>query len=166
MQKGGSDDDGSGDSDEERNIAFAAAQARAGRYGQKIEDEEDGTKTPPRITPLPDLDEVLEGLTIDIRTRQQRKDFILQKLQDLKDDKVRIEERKKYLQEQLQKTGDEYEKLRQESGLPALPSSGMEGGRLITERGLDSLGTTPMAGTTPVGNTPIAGRSGEESDAE
>jgi hypothetical protein len=162
----GSDDDGSGDSDEERNIAFAAAQARAGRYGQKIEDEEDGTKTPPRITPLPDLDQVLEGLTIDIRTRQQKKDSILQKLQDLKDDKVRIEERKKYLQEQLQKTGDEYEKLRQESGLPALPSSGMDGGRLITERGLDSLGTTPMAGTTPVGNTPVAGRSGEDSDAE
>ncbi|KAJ4372195.1 hypothetical protein N0V83_003969 [Neocucurbitaria cava] len=151
----GSDDDGSIDSDEERNAAFAAAQARAGRYGQKIEDDDDGSKTPPRITPLPDLDEVLEGLTIDIRTKQQRKDIILQKLQGLKDDKVRIEERKKYLQEQLQKTGDEYEKVRQEAGLPALPSNGLEGGRLITERGLDSLGTTPLAG-----------RSSEDSDDE
>ncbi|CAO2656742.1 Nn.00g055450.m01.CDS01 [Neocucurbitaria sp. VM-36] len=151
----GSDDDGSIDSDEERNAAFAAAQARAGRYGQKIEDDDDGSKTPPRITPLPDLDEVLEGLTIDIRTKQQRKDTILQKLQELKDDKVRIEERKKYLQEQLQKTGDEYDKLRQEAGLPALPSNGLDGGRLLTERGLDSLGTTPLAG-----------RSSEDSDDE
>jgi hypothetical protein len=151
--EGGSDDDGSADSDEERNNAFAAAQARAGRYGQKIEDEDDGSKTPPRITPLPNLDEILEGLTIDIRTKQQRKALILQKLQELKDDKVRIEERKAYLQEQLQKTGEEYEKLRQEAGLPALPAGGVEGGRLITERGLDSLGTTPLAG-----------RSSEESD--
>jgi hypothetical protein len=159
--EGGLGDDGSDDSDEERNTAFAAAQSRAGRYGQKFEDEEDGTKTPPRITPLPDLDEVLEGLTIDIQTRKQKKDMILQKLADLKDDKVRIEERKKYLQEQLQKTGEEYEKLRQESGLPAIPASSMDGGRLITERGLDSLGTTPLAGTTPV-----LGRSSEDSDDE
>ena len=151
----GSDDDGSIDSDEERNAAFAAAQARAGRYGQKIDDEDDGSKTPPRITPVPDLDDVLEGLTIDIQTKQQKRKSIVQKLQELKDDKARIEERKKYLQEQLQKTGEEYEKLRQEAGLPALPSNGMEGGRLITERGLDSLGTTPLAG-----------RSSEDSDDE
>ncbi|KAH7076846.1 nineteen complex-related protein 2-domain-containing protein [Paraphoma chrysanthemicola] len=151
----GSDDDGSADSDEERNAAFAAAQARAGRYGQKIADEDDGSKTPPRITPLPQLDNILEGLTIDIQTKKQRKDLILQKLQELKDDKIRIEERKKYLQEQLQKTGEEYEKLRQEAGLPALPSSDVNGGRLITERGLDSLGTTPLAG-----------RSGADSDDE
>lgn len=144
--EGGSDDDGSDDSEEERHAAFATAQARAGRYGQKIDDEDDGAKTPPRITPLPDLDDVLEGLTIDVRTKQQRKDLILQKLQELQDDKVRIEERKKYLQEQLQKTGDEYEKLRQEAGLPALPAAGVDGGRLITERGLDSMGTTPLAG--------------------
>lgn len=142
----GSDDDGSDDSDEERNAAFAAAQARAGRYGQKIEDDDDGTKTPPRITPLPNLDEILEGLSVDLRLHQQRKELILQKLNDLKDDKTRIEERKKYLQEQLQRTGDEYEKLRVEAGLPALPSNGIEGGRLITERGLDSLGTTPLVG--------------------
>jgi hypothetical protein len=151
----GSDDDGSADSDEERNAAFAAAQARAGRYGQKIEDEEDGTKTPPRITPLPQLDEILEGLSIEIQTKKQRKELILQKLQEFKDDKARIEERKKYLQEQLQKTGEEYEKLRQESGLPALPSNDVNGGRLITERGLDSMGTTPLAG-----------RSGADSDDE
>ncbi|KAF2831306.1 hypothetical protein CC86DRAFT_452395 [Ophiobolus disseminans] len=150
-----SDDDGSADSDEERNAAFAAAQARAGRYGQKVEDENDGSKTPPRITPLPQLDDILQGLTLDMQTKRQRRDLVLQKLQELKDDKVRIDERKNYLQEQLQKTGEEYEKLRSEAGLPALPSSEGNGGRLITERGLDSLGTTPLAG-----------RSGMDSDEE
>lgn len=142
--EGGSEDDVSDDSDEERNMAFAAAQARAGRYGQKIKDEDDGSTTPPRIAPLPDLHQVLEGLSLDIQAKQQRKRLILQKLQELKDDHVRIEERKQYLQEQLQKTGDEYEKLRQDAGLPALSTNGAEG-RLLTERGLDSLGTTPSA---------------------
>ena len=152
--EGGSDDDESDDSDEERNMAFAAAQARAGRYGQPIKDADDGSTTPPRIAPLPDLNEILEGLFSDIQEKQQRKQCILQKLQELTDDHARIEERKRYLQEQLQKTGDEYEKLRQEAGLPELPTSGNEG-RLLTERGLDSLGTTPLAG-----------RSGAESDEE
>jgi hypothetical protein len=143
--EGGDSADSSDDSEEERNTAFAAAQARAGRYGQRIQDEDDGTKTPPRVTPLPDLNEVLEGLSLDVRTKQQRKDAIIAKLQELADDKLRVEERKQYLQAQLQKTGEEYEKLRQESGLPALPASGADG-RMIMDRGLDSLGTTPLNG--------------------
>ncbi|KAL6712050.1 hypothetical protein ACN47E_003093 [Coniothyrium glycines] len=151
--EGGSDEDSSVDSDEERNHAFAAAQVRAGRYGEKIPEEEDGSRTPPRIAPLPNLDDIIERLSMDIRSKQQRKAQILAKLQELKDDKIRIEERKTYLQGQLQKTGEEYEKVRQEAGLPALPAGG--GGRLLTERGLDSLGTTPLAG-----------RSSEDSDME
>lgn len=136
----------SSDSEEDRNTAFAAAQARAGRYGQKIDHhhDDDGTRTPPKITPLPDLDHVLERLHIELQTRQQREHAIRVKLQELKDDRVRIEERKAFLQEQLKRTGDEYEKLRVESGLPALEGAG--GGKLIQERGLDSLGTTPVAG--------------------
>ncbi|KAJ4350780.1 hypothetical protein N0V95_004457 [Ascochyta clinopodiicola] len=139
-------DSGSSDSDEDRNTAFAAAQARAGRYGQKVldADEQDGTKTPPKITPLPDINDVLQGLHLETTSLQQRRDLLLAKLQELKDDRVRIEERKAFLQEQLQRTGDEYEKLRTESGLPALEAG--EGRKLITERGLDSLGTTPVGG--------------------
>ncbi|KZM18553.1 uncharacterized protein EKO05_0002392 [Ascochyta rabiei] len=149
---------GSSDSDDERNTAFAAAQARAGRYGHRVDDgyddyddHPDGTKTPPRITPLPDLDDVLQRLHADSAAMQQRRHLILRKLEELKADRVRIEERKTFLQEQLQKTGDEYEKARVESGLPALPASGDR--KLITERGLESLGTTP-----------VAGRSSEESE--
>ncbi|KAJ4287237.1 hypothetical protein N0V90_012635 [Kalmusia sp. IMI 367209] len=140
----GSGDDGSDDSEEERNAAFAAAQARSGRYGNKDQDEEDGTRTPPRITPLPDLGDILVSLQSEIDAKEQRKELIQRKLEELKEDKVRVAERKQYLQEQLQQTAEKFEKLRQEEGLPALPASAAAGNRLIAERGLDSLGTTPM----------------------
>lgn len=138
----GSGDDGSDDSEEERNAAFAAAQARSGRYGQKGLDEEDGARTPPRITPLPDLGNILSSLQSDIDAKQQRQELIRRKLEELKEDKIRVVERKQYLQQQLQETAEKFEKLRQEEGLPALPSPAA-GNRLIAERGLDSLGTTP-----------------------
>ncbi|KAJ4345765.1 uncharacterized protein N0V89_011900 [Didymosphaeria variabile] len=145
--EGGLGDDSSDDSEEERNAAFAAAQARSGRYGQKDQDEEDGARTPPRITPLPDLGDILSSLQSDIDAKQQRQELIRRKLEELKEDKVRVAERKQYLQQQLQETAEKFEKFRQEEGLPALPSS--TGNKLIAERGLDSLGTTPL-GTTPM----------------
>ncbi|KAL5434519.1 hypothetical protein PMIN07_003386 [Paraphaeosphaeria minitans] len=147
--EGGSGNDGSDDSEEERNAAFAAAQARSGRYGQKDMDEEDGARTPPRITPLPDLGDILSSLQSDIDAKQQRQELIRRKLEELKEDKVRVAERKQYLQQQLQETAEKFEKLRQEEGLPALPSNPAAGNKLIAERGLDSLGTTPV-GTTPM----------------
>ncbi|KAF1959103.1 hypothetical protein CC80DRAFT_490079 [Byssothecium circinans] len=143
--EGESGDDGSDDSEEERNAAFAAAQARAGRYGEKDREEDDGARTPPRIAPLPDLGDILKNLQSEYDAKQQRKELILKKLEELREDKVRVEERKVYLQEQLQKTGEEFEKLRQEAGVPALPPNGAAGNLLLTERGLDSLGTTPLA---------------------
>lgn len=143
--EGGSADDGSDDSDEERNAAFAAAQARSGRYGHRDPDEEDGARTPPRITPLPDLGDILASLQSDIDLKQQRQALIRQKLEELAEEKTRVAERKQYLQQQLQETAEKFEKLRQEEGLPALSANPAAGGtRMIAERGLDSLGTTPM----------------------
>lgn len=139
----GSGDDGSIDSEEERNAAYEAAQTRAGTYGKSREQIDDGARTPPRITPLPDLGEVLEALQADIRTKQQRRELILKKLDELKEDKVRIADRQQYLQEQLQKTGDEYEKLRIEAGMAAV-NGGTEDGKVIVNRGLDSIGATPL----------------------
>ncbi|KAF1975662.1 hypothetical protein BU23DRAFT_65901 [Bimuria novae-zelandiae CBS 107.79] len=141
--EGGSADEGSDDSEEERNAAFAAAQARSGRYGQKDNDE-DGARTPPRITPLPDLGDILSSLQSDIDIKQQRQQLIRRKLDELKEEKVRVAEQKQYLQQQLQETAEKFEKLRQEEGLPALPANAASSNRLIAERGLDSLGTTPM----------------------
>ena len=142
--EGGSADDASDDSEEERNAEFAAAQARSGRYGEKHRDEEDGTRTPPRITPLPDLGDILASLQSDVDVKQQRQNLIRRKLEELKEEKIRVAERKQYLQQQLQETAEKFEKLRQEEGLPGLPANATVGNRLIAERGLDSLGTTPM----------------------
>ncbi|KAF2186849.1 hypothetical protein K469DRAFT_686086 [Zopfia rhizophila CBS 207.26] len=141
----GSDDDGSEDSEADRNAAYEAAQTRAGAYGTRDQETDDGTKTPPRITPLPDLGEVLERLQVEVRNKEQRKETILKQMEDLKDQKVRIAERQQYVQEQLEKTGEQYEKLRQEAGMAALPINGVDGGKLIVNRGLDSLGATPVA---------------------
>ena len=143
--EGGSDDDSSDDSEEDRNAAFAAAQSRAGRYGQKHKEEDDGARTPPRITPLPDIGEILQGLQADVSMKEQRQAMIRKRLEELTEDKVRTEERKQYLQEQLRETAEKFEKLRVEAGMPALPLNSAAGSRLITERGLDSLGTTPLA---------------------
>jgi len=140
--EGGSDNDVS-DSDEDRNAAFAAAQARAG--GQQSQHTHDGARTPPKIAPLPEFGEILESLRAIISEKQQRRDLIQEKLKELSEDKQRVAERRKYLQEQLQQSGEKFEKLRQEEGLPALPANATAGSRLITERGLESLATTPMA---------------------
>lgn len=140
----GSSDGSSNDSEEERNAAFAAAQSRAGRYGQKG-DEDDGARTPPRITPLPSIGEILRDMQSEIAINKQRKEMIQKRMEELKEDRLRTEQRKQYLQEQLEQTAKEFEKLRHDAGMPALPPNGAAGAKLLTERGLDSLGTTPLA---------------------
>lgn len=146
--EGGSDQDSSDNSEEERNAAFAAAQSRAGRYGHNQNAENEGARTPPKVAPLPDINEILASLQADISAKQQRQAMITKKLEELKEDEKRTEERKQYLQEQLKKTGEEFEKMRQEAGMAALPPTAAAGSKMLTERGLDSLGTTPLAGSS------------------
>ncbi|KAF2750832.1 hypothetical protein M011DRAFT_483750 [Sporormia fimetaria CBS 119925] len=141
----GSGDEEPDDSEEERNAAYEAAQTRAG-MGKENLDADDGARTPPRITPLPDLGQVLEAQQADIRTKEERRAMLVKKLEELREDKVRIAERQQFLQEQLQKTGEEYEKLRLEAGMAAVNGTeATEGGKFILDRGLDSMGTTPRA---------------------
>jgi len=143
-----SDNDETDDSEAERNDAFAAAQARAGTYGNKDKERNERERTPPRITPLPKLSEALERLEDEVKIKEQRREMMLKKLGEFKAEKTRIAERQQYLQEQLQKTGEEYEKLRKEAGMAALPVNGNDGSKLIVNRGLDSLGATPVAPTS------------------
>jgi hypothetical protein len=143
--EGGSDEDSSDESEEDRKAAFAAAQSRAGRYGQKEKEKDEGARTPPRITPLPDIGEILQDMQSNIVAKEQRQEVIRRRLEELRENQSQNEERKQYLQEQLQVTAEKFEKLRREAGMPALPPNSTAGSRLITERGLDSLGTTPRA---------------------
>jgi hypothetical protein len=87
----------------------------------------------------------LQGLQEDISAKEQRQEMIRRRIEELEEEKVRTAERKQYLQEQLQQTARKFEEMRVEAGMPALPPNGAAGSRLITERGLDSLGTTPLA---------------------
>ncbi|KAF2707579.1 hypothetical protein K504DRAFT_458074 [Pleomassaria siparia CBS 279.74] len=138
-----SDEDETDDSEEERNDAFAAAQVRAGTYGSKDKQRDERAKTPPRITALPDLSECLERLEVDLKMKEQRREMMIKKLQEIQESKVRLAERKRYVQEQIRKSGEEYEKMREAAGMTPLPQAGNSGPRFIADRGLDSIGSTP-----------------------
>ncbi|KAF2498388.1 hypothetical protein BU16DRAFT_524508 [Lophium mytilinum] len=148
MAEGGSSDDGSDDSEADRKAAYDAAQTRAGTYGKKDPEMLDaGLKTPPRITPLPELGAVVARLQAALKSMQDIQARKLKRMDNLRAEKVDIAERENWIQGQLKETGERYEKLRIEAGIgaPATPISGSEGTKLIVGRGLESLGATPIA---------------------
>ncbi|KAF1995874.1 hypothetical protein P154DRAFT_623635 [Amniculicola lignicola CBS 123094] len=154
----GSEEEDSSDSEAERNAAYEAAQMKAGTGKVKIKAANNGARTPPRIAPLPDLGDVLASLHAEVRNKQQRREQMLKKLKELKEREIELADRKQYVQGQLEKTGQEYERLRAETGMAALPvSNGTDGGRIVVNRGLDSLGATPVISR---------GESSEEDDYE
>ncbi|KAF2730185.1 hypothetical protein EJ04DRAFT_501058 [Polyplosphaeria fusca] len=144
----GSDDDGSDDSEAERNAAYEEAQTRAGTHGKKPVEVKSSARQPPKIIPVPTMDEILALQDAEIAAKEFRKEQILKQLEEIKDEKERINDRQKYIQKQLEVAGERYEKLRIESGMPAIPANGT-GDQLVVERGLNSIGTTPL-GATPI----------------
>jgi hypothetical protein len=145
----GSGDDASNDSEAERNTAYEVAQTRAGAYGQRDRATKHGDRTPSRISPLPDLNQVFVQLQNELKAKEAKKENFLKSMEELRLEKIRITERQKYVQEQLRETGEKYEKLREQAGMAHVPLNGTGGGKLIVNRGLDSLGATP---TTVEGN--------------
>jgi hypothetical protein len=135
-------DQASDDSEVERNEAYEAAQRRAGTYGQggASDAELQRPKTPPRIAPVPELGAVLLKLRNGLNTMEQSKAAKVRKLAELRAEKKDIAEREVYIQAQLKETGERYERLRLESG----GVSGINGDNLAVNRGLDSMGTTPI----------------------
>jgi hypothetical protein len=145
--EGAGSDQGSDDSEVERNEAYEAAQRRAGTYGQTgLSDAESRRpKTPPRIAPVPELSAVLLKLRSGLRTMEQSKAAKARKLEELRAEKKDIAEREVWIQAQLKETGDRYEKLRLESG------SGTDAnGENLASRGLESIGTTPVTALSDV----------------
>jgi len=149
----GSDVDASEDSEAERNAAYEAAQTRAGTYGTSRDRaaEEQRPRTPPRITPLPDLGAVVEKLRTRLQGLEEARAARVRKMEELRAEKREMKEREVWIQAQLRETGEKYERLRFEAGLGAVNGidGAGEGGRLVVNRGLESLGTS--LGTTPVG---------------
>lgn len=137
----GSEED-SDDSDAERIAAYEAAQTRAGTFGKRGQEDRD-YREPPKAQPIPDLKEIIAKLEGDVAAKVARKQAVLKQLQEIYEEKTLIAVRQQYIQEQLEKTGEEYEKLRLAAGMPSLPAKGSDAPKQI-ERGLDSLGTTPV----------------------
>lgn len=144
----GSGDDGSDDSEAERNAAYEAAQTRAGTYGtiRNRAAEEQRPRTPPRITPLLDLAAVVEKLRTRLKGLEDARAARVSKMEELRAEKREMKEREAWIQTQLRETGEKYERLRFEAGLGAVNGiDGVgEGGRMMVNRGLESLGTTPV----------------------
>ncbi|EON62064.1 hypothetical protein W97_01283 [Coniosporium apollinis CBS 100218] len=149
------------DSEAERNAAYEAAQTKAGAYAGQRERIEEARrpKTPPKITPVPELSVVLERLKGALRSAQEAQATRARRVGELEREKAEIAEREAWIQGQLKEAGERYEKLRIEAGLgggTGTPVDGMGGGPLVLQRGLESLGNTPL---------PVGGGMSDGSDA-
>ncbi|KIW04144.1 hypothetical protein, variant [Verruconis gallopava] len=149
--EGAGDNEEEDDSEAERNEAYEATQTRAGTYGQRrVESEHQYSRTPPKITPVPDLNAVLDRIKDELRAMQDAKAFKLHKLEELKVERKEIAEREVWIQAQLKEVGERYEKLKVEAGMTDADLNGgskeIQSGRdLIAQRGLESYGSTPIA---------------------
>lgn len=129
------------DSEAERNAAYEAKQARAGTYGQDPRDREEALRprTPPKITPIPDMSGVLDQLKAALAAMQEATEAKRRRLDELAAEKADVADREAWIQSQLKETGERYEKLRAELGLDASSNGVLQNGK-APERGLDSLG--------------------------
>ena len=153
----GSSDEDTDDSEADRNAAYEAAQTRAGMDGLQKDDPYDLSrqpKTPPRITPLPNLNACLERLQSALNSMDYSKMQKIKKMEEIQREKADIVSREIEIQELLKEAGKNYEKLRVEAGLTGTehPSVSSNGQGVIEDvnssRGLESIGNTPIASMT------------------
>lgn len=97
------------------------------------------SRQPPHVTPLPNLDEILQKLEETLAAMEFRKAQTVRQMEALQVEKQEISEREAMVQERLQKAGEEYEKLR-----GSLEIGGSAGGVGVVSRGLESFGNTPI----------------------
>ncbi|KAL7786368.1 nineteen complex-related protein 2 domain-containing protein [Trichoderma ceciliae] len=140
--------DSSSDSDAERRIAYETAQTRAGLDGLKKprkDPNEQLLQVPPKITPLPSLAECLVQLQATLRSMENdihTKTATVTQLTSERDDIIK---REAEVQAFLNETGRKYEEAMGRKPHPAEGgASAGPGAELAGERGLESLGATPM----------------------
>jgi Nineteen complex-related protein 2 len=151
------EDSSSIDGEGGRQRAYDLAQLRAGTYGStaavsKGDHRSSRPKTPPRITPLPDLSETVQRLQDTLARMEEEKKQQQKAMAGIQAQKKDILSRELEIQRLLKEKGDEYERLREETGLAAgvnLDSavSGENGGHLLVSRGLESIGHSQEAST-------------------
>lgn len=137
------------DSETERRAAYEAAQTRAGMEGlpKNQSKQPSRPKTPPKITPIPSLASTLARLRLSLHTMENSKLQSVQRLEELRNEKVEISNREEEIQRLLKEAGDNYEKLRAEAGLNLDTPNLLTGPEVQGQRGLESLATA----TAPTG---------------
>jgi Nineteen complex-related protein 2 len=137
--EGSSEED---DSDAERNAAYEAAQTRAGMDGLSHDRRESTRpKTPPKVTPLPNLTSVLGRLRTSLSEMESSKKLLVDRMEELRKEKADIAVREVEIQTLIKEAGENYEKLRIEAGL-APGEERLLGDVASSDRGLESLGTS------------------------
>lgn len=137
--EGSSEED---DSDAERNAAYEAAQTRAGMDGMSHDRHETGRpKTPPKVTPLPNLSNVLGRLRMSLSEMNNSRNLLVDRMEELRKEKADIAVREVEIQTLIKEAGETYEKLRVEAGLTP-DDGGLPGDAASADRGLESLGTS------------------------
>ncbi|KAK8197255.1 nineteen complex-related protein 2-domain-containing protein [Phyllosticta capitalensis] len=126
---GASADEESDDSEAERNAAYEAAQTRKGTYGQRDKTGTDDSRprTPPKISPLPELGGVLARIKERLKEQETIKVQKVRRMQELVRERADIEGQEKWIQEQLKEAGEKYEKLRIEAGSSGAASASVNG---------------------------------------
>ncbi|TFB02283.1 hypothetical protein CCMA1212_005666 [Trichoderma ghanense] len=139
----GNNSDSSSDSDAERRIAYETAQTRAGLDGlkkPKKDPNEQLLQVPPKITPLPSLAECLVQLQATLKTMEMNINTKAATVAQLTRERDDIIQREAEVQAFLNETGKKYEEA---MGRKPNPADGVAGA-LAGERGLESLGATPV----------------------
>ncbi|KAL6794829.1 nineteen complex-related protein 2 domain-containing protein [Trichoderma sp. SZMC 28013] len=136
--------DSSSDSDAERRIAYETAQTRAGMDGlkkPKKDPNEQLLQVPPKITPLPSLAECILQLQATLKSMENNINTKAATVEQLTRERDDIVKREAEVQAFLNETGKQYEEA-----LGRKPNSGggIAGAELAGERGLESLGATPL----------------------
>ncbi|MCJ1478762.1 hypothetical protein MMC13_007446 [Lambiella insularis] len=140
---------GSDDSEVERRAEYEATQTKKGMDGMRLEEGKEwgggGTglvaRTPPRITPLPTLGGCLERLRERLMAAEARRTMKIKEMEGVERERAEIAEREVEIQRLLKETGERYERLKAEAGM----TKGQESNGVGTERGLESLGATPIS---------------------
>lgn len=152
----GASGDDTDDSEAERRAAYEVSQTRAGMDGLPKDDTTNGhpsrPKTPPKMTPLPNLKACLEKLQASLAGMQYARMQKVKKMEELQREKADIALREAEIQRLLKETGENYEKLRAEAGIPDVINPGEASGKMLEGgtplRGLESFGSPSVAKPT------------------
>lgn len=126
----GSDSEESDAEEKARNVAFEAAQTRHGTYASNATAAKDPyadirPKTPPNISPLPNLDAVIRRLKTTLMEMENHKREKLDEMERLRKEKLRIREDEERVQGQLKEVAEKFREMRVEKGL--LPRNDEDG---------------------------------------